>query len=310
MWQKKGLVYKPTGELWHSQSHAQVPFAYPLQDRLRIYFSSRDKDGQSRPTFIETALDNPQDILYVHPEPVLNLGNYGEYDETGAMPSWFVNQPNGDIWLYYTGWNKTHNSYRLSVGLSKSTDGGITFNKMYAGPVMDRSIHNPVWAAQPSVMIEDGLWKMWYISAQKCEMIHNYPEPFYRCQYAESKDGINWQPTGDVVLDFDHFLNAVGRPSVYKENGIYKMIYSYRNAIDYRTNRNQSYRIGYAESTDGKTWQRKDELAGIEKSENEQDFDYQMINYCHTYEHNNKRYLLYNGNGFGQAGFGYAVWED
>jgi hypothetical protein len=238
------------------------------------------------------------------------LGEPGQYDETGAMPSWFVNQPNGDIWLYYTGWNKTSDSYRLSVGLSKSIDNGLHFKKMYAGPVMDRSIYNPIWAAQPAVMIEDGIWKMWYISAQKCEVIHNYPEPFYRCQYAESLDGIHWQPTGDVVLDFDHFLNAVGRPSVYKENGIYKMIYSYRNAVDYRTDRNQSYRIGYAESENGKSWIRKDDLAGISKSENPEDFDYEMINYCHTYSHNNNKYLLYNGNGFGAAGFGYAIWED
>jgi hypothetical protein len=70
MWIKKGLVYKPNGDLWHSQSHAQVPFAYPLADRLRIYFSTRDKFGQSRPTFIETELENPQNITYIHPEPV------------------------------------------------------------------------------------------------------------------------------------------------------------------------------------------------------------------------------------------------
>ena len=112
------------------------------------------------------------------------------------------------------------------------------------------------------------------------------------------------------MLEFDHFLNAVGRPSVYKENGIYKMIYSYRNAVNYRTDRNQSYRIGYAESLDGKSWVRKDDLTGIAKSENPDDFDYEMINYCHTYQHNGKKYLLYNGNGFGAAGFGYAVWED
>jgi hypothetical protein len=34
-----------------------------------------------------------------------------------------------------------------------------------------------------------------------------------------------------------------------------------------------------------------------------------MINYAHCYEHNGKKYLLYNGNGFGAAGFAYAVLE-
>ncbi|WP_025765192.1 hypothetical protein [Dyadobacter tibetensis] len=311
MWIKKGVIYKPDGSLPHSRTHAQVPFAYKHEDFLRIYFSSRDDQGQSKPTFIDVDYEDPSKILYIHDKPVLELGGPGEYDETGAMPSWFVNMPNGDIWLYYTGWNRTWNSYRLSMGLSVSHDGGLTFKKMFRGPIMDRSIQNPLWAAQPSVMREeDGTWRMWYISGHKCEMIHDYPEPYYRAQSATSKDGIHWDISDVPTLDFDDFLHAVGRPSVFKEDGIYKMFYSYRHSRDYRTDRNQSYRLGYAESLDGVNWERKDDQVGISKSENPEDFDYQMIDYAYCYTHNDKRYLLYNGNGFGAAGFGYAVWED
>lgn len=309
IWQKKGVIYKPDGTLAHSRSHAQVPYAYKHKDFLRVYFSSRDDQGQSRPTFIDVDYDDPTKILYIHDTFVLDLGGPGEYDETGAMPSWFVPQSNGDIWLYYTGWNRTHNSYRLSMGLSISTDGGITFKKMFRGPIMDRSIHNPIWAAQPSVMYVNGRWMMWYISGQKCEYIHGYPEPYYDCRVAVSEDGIKWEPTGDVALPFDDFLHAVGRPSVFFEDGIFKMYYSFRHTRDYRTNRNQSYRLGYAESKDGFKWERKDDLVGIHKSDNPNDFDYEMIDYAYCYEHNDKKYLLYNGNGFGRAGFGYAILE-
>ncbi len=310
-WQKKGVIYKPDGSLAHSRSHAQVPYAYKHPDFLRIYFSSRDDKGQSRPTFIDVDYDDPKKILYIHDKPVLELGGPGEYDETGAMPAWFVDMPNGDIWLYYTGWNRTHNSYRLSMGLSVSHDGGLTFTKMFTGPIMDRSIQNPIWAAQPSVMREeDGTWRMWYISGHKCEYIHGYPEPYYRCQSATSTDGIHWNISDVPTLDFDDFLHAVGRPSVFKEEGVYKMYYSFRHTRDYRTNRNQSYRLGYAESLDGVNWERKDHLVGIHKSETPGDFDYNMIDYAYCYEHKGKKYLLYNGNGFGAAGFGYAVWED
>ncbi|MEZ4905557.1 MAG: hypothetical protein R2822_29235 [Spirosomataceae bacterium] len=311
MWIKKGVVYKPDGSLAHSRSHAQVPFAYKHKDFLRVYFSSRNDDGYSQPTFIDVEYDDPTQILYIHDKPILALGGPGEYDETGSMPAWFVDMPNGDIWLYYTGWNRTHNSYRLSMGLSVSQDGGLTFKKMFTGPIMDRSIQNPIWAAQPSVLREeDGTWRMWYISGHKCEYIHGYPEPYYRCQSATSTDGIHWIISNVPTLDFDDFLHAVGRPSVFKEDGIYKMYYSYRHTRDYRTDRNQSYRLGYAESVDGEHWQRKDDQVGIHKSENPADFDYQMINYANYYEHNGKKYLLYNGNGFGAAGFGYAIWED
>lgn len=306
-WNKHGVIYKPDGSLAHSQSHAQVPFAYKHNDFLRIYFSSRNAEGYSLPTFIDVDYDDPKKILYTHDKPVLQLGGPGEFDETGAMPAWFVDMPNGDIWLYYTGWNRTHNSYRLSMGLSHSKDGGLTFEKMFRGPIMDRSIENPIWAAQPSVMFHNGQWMMWYISGQKCEYIHGYPEPYYDCRVAVSDDGIHWKPTGDVALPFDDFLHAVGRPSVFFEDGIFKMYYSYRHTRDYRTNRDQSYRLGYAESKDGFKWERKDDLVGIAKSEDPNDMTYEMVNYAYYYKHKGVEHLLYNGNGFGAAGFGYAT---
>jgi hypothetical protein len=35
-----------------------------------------------------------------------------------------------------------------------------------------------------------------------------------------------------------------------------------------------------------------------------------MIAYPHVVDTGYGRYLFYNGNGFGAAGFGYAVWRD
>jgi hypothetical protein len=310
-WVKKGIIYKPDGSLSHSRTHAQVPFAYKHADFLRIYFSSRDENNQSRPTFIDVDHKNLAKVLYVHDRPVLDLGGPGEYDETGAMPSWFVNMPNGEVWLYYTGWNRTWNSYRLAIGLAVSRDGGLNFERYSRGPIMDRCIHNPVWAAQPCIIRENTeTWRMWYIAAQKCEYIHGYPEPFYRCQSATSRDGIFWQINDVPAVNFDDFLHAVGRPSVFRKHDRYIMYYSYRHTRDYRTDRKQAYRLGYAESGDGVHWTRKDHLVGIHMSDNPHDFDYEMIGYAHYYEEAGNRYLLYNGNGFGVDGFGYALWQD
>jgi hypothetical protein len=86
------------------------------------------------------------------------------------------------------------------------------------------------------------------------------------------------------------------------------MYYSYRSATDFRTSVEKSYRIGYAESLDGITWDRKDDLAGIERSED--GWDSSMMDYCHLFQHHGQWKMLYNGNGFGASGFGYAVQED
>jgi hypothetical protein len=71
--------------------------------------------------------------------------------------------------------------------------------------------------------------------------------------------------------------------------------------------RGKSYRIGYAESEDGRQWQRLDALAGIDVSPS--GWDSEMIEYPFVFDHNGQRYMLYNGNGYGKTGFGLAELE-
>jgi hypothetical protein len=313
MWIKKGLIYKTGGQLPFSRTHAQVPFAFPIDDeRLRVYFATRDENRSSSTSFVELDANDFSKVLYVHDKPCLSKGAVGMFDETGAMPSWFIKRGD-EIWLYYTGWNKSETAwYRLGIGLAISRDGGLTFERAYDGPLLDRSIYDQVWIAQPCVMVEtnaDGTdrWRMWYLSCTKIEIINGHPEPFYNVKYAESKDGITWERTGITCIDYNEFTDAIGRPAVIKDGDLYKMYYSYRSATDFRTSVEKSYRIGYAESVDGITWDRKDDQAGIERSAD--GWDSSMMDYCHLFQHQGQWKMLYNGNGFGASGFGYAVQE-
>jgi hypothetical protein len=68
------------------------------------------------------------------------------------------------------------------------------------------------------------------------------------------------------------------------------------------------YRIGYAESDDGINWQRKDDKVGIDVSD--EGWDSEMVAYPYVFEHDGEKYMLYNGNGYGETGFGYAVLEE
>ena len=69
-----------------------------------------------------------------------------------------------------------------------------------------------------------------------------------------------------------------------------------------------TYRIGYAESVDGISWQRMDEKAGIDVSE--AGWDSEMIEYAFVFNHKDHKYMLYNGNGYGDTGIGLAVLEE
>jgi len=308
-WMKKGLIFKPDNNFEWMVHHACVPIANKVNDEvLRIYFGPRDKYNRTVTTFIEVEADDPSNVLYVHDKPVLSLGKLGCFDDSGAAPSCILNYKNKK-YLYYIGWNVGVTvSYRLAIGLAVSEDGGLTFNRAYEGPVVDRTHLEPYFTTAPYVIIDNGIWKMWYASCTGWIIHNNKTEPLYQIKYAESQDGIHWIRENVTCVDYKFDKEAIGRPCVIKEDGIYKMWYCYRGSFDYRTNKDQSYRIGYAESTDGIKWIRKDEEAGIDRSED--GWDSEMMEYPYVYEHKGRKYMLYNGNGFGKSGFGYAILEE
>jgi hypothetical protein len=72
--------------------------------------------------------------------------------------------------------------------------------------------------------------------------------------------------------------------------------------------RGESYRIGYAESADGLSWERRDAEAGIDVSS--AGWDAEMICYPFVFDAEGERWMLYNGNGYGASGIGLAVLEE
>jgi hypothetical protein len=305
-WIKKGVIFAPDHNYDWMISHASIPVVDQARDGvLRIYFGTRDGDGRSHTSYLEVEAARPENILHVHDRPVLPLGRPGTFDDSGVMPSSIVSHAKKK-YLYYIGWNpQVTVTYRLAIGLAVSEDGGRSFAKMSEGPVCDRSFDEPFFNTSPSVILDGGKWRMWYISCTGWETVNGSPEPRYHVKYAESVDGIRWQKTGLICIDYDDVTEAIARPCVFKEDGLYKMFYAFRRVLNYRTDRNQSYRLGYAESVNGLVWTRRDDEVGIDKSEH--GWDSEMIEYCCRYEYGGQKYLFYNGNGFGRSGLGYAV---
>ena len=225
------------------------------------------------------------------------------------MPSWIVNYDKKK-YFYYVGWSERQNErYHLSIGLATSKNNGNVFKKFPQNPIMDSSNIDPFSVSLPGILLENGLWRMWYTYFVRWEIFNGILEPFYHIRYAESKNGIDWERKGIVCIDFKSSNDGgSARPCVIKENNRYKMWYCHRKAKDYRENKENSYRIGYAESFDGISWIRKDEKAGIDVSEN--GWDSVMLAYPFVCTVNGKKYLFYNGNGFGKSGIGYAVLKE
>lgn len=297
-WKKLGRIYAPRPLGDFAATHAAVPFALQLDAyRWRVYFSPRDARNCAHTAFFELDLRDPTRILRVAERPALAPGGLGSFDEDGAMGSWIVRD--GDrLLLYYTGWNvAVHVPFRNAIGLAVSTDGGETFERISAGPILDRGIHDPFFAANPCVLAENGRWRMWYLSCVAWEETARGPEHRYHIKVAESEDGVDWRRDGAVAVDFkDRSEIALSRPAVLRDPDRYRMFYSHRG---------ERYRIGYAESPDGSAWRRLDDRAGIDVSPSE--WDGEMVAYTHVFDAGGARYMLYNGNGYGATGIGLAI---
>ena len=308
-WIKKGVIFRVDGNYDWMAHHACVPVADRIDDtRLRIYFGPRDTEGRSHTTFLEADAGDPSKVLYVHDRPLLSPGPLGAFDDSGVMPSCIVNH-GGRKYLYYIGWNRGVTvPYRNSVGLAVSDDGGITFQRVFPGPVIDRTRDEPFFCASPFVMIDDGIWKAWYASATGWVVVDGHPEPVYVIKYAQSRDGRAWDRPNITCIEPTFPGEANARPVVIRDGDRYRMWYCFRGSVGYRTNPETSYRIGYAESRDGVRWTRMDDRVGIERSAD--GWDSVMMEYPWVYEHRGRKHMLYNGNGFGETGIGYAVLDE
>jgi hypothetical protein len=297
-WNKLGHIFVPDNNHPWMVTHAANTVAELLHDDVfRIYFSCRDADKRSHISFVDVELRPPFKVIAVAGKPILTPGETGTFDDSGVSLSCIKNI-GGKKYMYYLGWNLGVTvPWRNSIGLAVYNESKGIFERYSQAPLLDRHHVDPFSISYPYVLDDNGTFRMWYGSnlkwgKEQAEMAH-------LIKYAESNDAINWKREGHIALDFkDDTEYAISRPCVIKENGIYKMWYSYRGA---------AYRIGYAESRDAKSWVRKDEEVGITVSES--GWDSQMVCYPFVFDHKDKRYMLYNGNEYGRTGFGIAELE-
>lgn len=285
------------------KTHAQVPTPLVGDGFIRVYFSSRPKPDVSLTTFVDLEARDPRKILRVNQTPILELGKPGTFDEHGVMPSSAVNVDN-KIFLYYSGWSRGASvPYTNSTGLAISSDGGETFRKVSAGPILSKGFHNPYSATSPCVLKEDNAWHMWYCSGTGWLQIGEKYEHTYDIKYARSNDGITWTPQAEPVISQQTEFEALTRPFVIKSSDGYHMWFCYRGSHDFRDGED-AYQIGYAYSDDLRHWQRDDDRAGLGPSE--AGWDSKMIAYPAVITLDKRTLMFYNGNGFGYEGFGLA----
>ena len=301
-WRKLGVVWMPTGSDTWAKSHAMGPTPFQLNEEvIRVFLTTLDEDGKGRPTYVDISAQNPTHILRVSPKPLMDIGESGTFDDNGLMPTSIVQPENGILFMYYAGFELCEKiRYRIFTGLAISSDGGNTFYRNSRVPILDRSDTELFFRGGPFVIIDEGVFKLWYVAGSQWTKINSKLMPVYDLRYQESSDGIHWAEKGTLSMaitgDDEH---GFGRPWVLKRGPQdYQLFYSIRRRSF------SAYRLGYAESQDGIRWIRKDSEIGLDVTLGA--FDSDAIMYSAVIDIGSKTYCFYNGNNFGESGFGVA----
>ncbi len=301
------MIFATDGTRDWSRTHVQAPTAVELNGRIRIYFGTRDATNRSLTSFIEVDCDDPTKILYVHDRPVMDLGLAGTHDEDGVIAS-HIMPVNDELWMYYGGVSRGGSvPYRMSIGLAASNDGGATFKRAFQGPVIDRTPDEPYMTMAPYVIREHESWTAWYGSGVRWVNVDGKYEPIYIIKRATSADGKHWEQPNHVCIHPLQPLEANTRPSVLKSPNGFEMWFSYRSSEQYRDGAG-SYRIGYAKSTDGKTWERQPDPIGLLPSGT--GWNAKTMSYPSVVQLRGRKLMFHNGDGFGKSGLGCAILEE
>ena len=300
VWEKRGLIYCPDGSKEWARQYAMLPTPLCKGDSIRIYLGFCDRDIVGRIGYVDVDRDNPSRVRGISSEPILDVGRPGAFDDNGVVPISILDKGE-EIWLYYIGFQKgVRVPYYMFCGLAISRDRGESFCRYSDSPILDR-VGDEIFArCGVNVIMDEGKYRMWYIGSHREGWTESGGKlrPLYVMKYTESEDGIHWDRPAIQCMEYANpDEHGFGRPFVWREGRMLKMMYSIRTY-------SRGYYIGYAESADGAHWRRMDDQAGIGLSES--GWDDTNLSYPYRMNVGERTYLFYNGNGCGKSGFGFA----
>jgi hypothetical protein len=302
-WRKQGLIYGPTGNSWWAQRWALQPTPILRPDgTIRIFAGFRTQAGISRVGYVDVDADNPSRVLGVSQEPVLDLGIPGAFDENGVVPCAIVARQE-KLFLYYAGYQLGQKvKFYVFGGLAISNDGGESFQRVSRVPICDRTDDELYFRVIHTMMLDGDEWRAWYGGGSEYSSEEGRQLPRYDIRHAFAPNGMALDNDYQVCLAQDGDEYRVGRPYVFKDDkGLYRMLFSAGTAAT-------GYRLAYAISNNGIDWTRRDQDVGIDVSPT--GWDSAMQAYPAVIRHKDITYLFYNGNNYGEDGFGYAVLEE
>jgi predicted GH43/DUF377 family glycosyl hydrolase len=199
-----------------------------VNDTIKMWFSASTTAFEYDGT-IGYAWSVDSNIWNVLPNPVLEPGSPGNWEETGVLiPALYFDGNNYHMW--YNGWEGLTLTDPGRVGYATSTN-GIDWVKYSNNPVIDvgpNGTFYDTWILPSSIMFINNEFQLWFTGY---DGFHATPIFYFKIGYATSPDGISWtiQNNDLPVLDVQSgsWENLwVREPSVIIHNKRYHMWYA------------------------------------------------------------------------------------
>jgi hypothetical protein len=301
-WRKFGRLFEPPAVARHPllASHAANPLPVLMGgDVYRVFFSGRDQYNRSSVGAVDVDIEKRL-VVQQHTAPFFTYGPENSFFAAGvSVGNCYV--ANGIRYMLFMGWQCPDGGHwRGDIG-RLVVKGDFMLELDGEKPYLASDAVDPISTSYPWVSgsAAEG-FRMWYGSTSKWDAGNG--EMLHVINQATSTDGQRWVREGLAIPYVLGVAQAFSRPTVIGCDATgYEMWFSYRG--DAQT----KYRIGYASSGDGRSWELRLTDSNIDVSS--AGWDSEMIEYPFVLDHKGGRYMFYNGNGYGQTGFGLAVLE-
>jgi len=192
-WTKQGKVLSPDPGSWEGEYIAANGSAVVVDGEILYWYQAGE------PPRIGLARSGDTRLWTKLPQPVLNAGPRGAWDEKGVADPYVV-RIGGNFYMFYLGQDRAR---RQRLGVAVSED-GVVWWKLRSNPILEPGPAGAFDAGglgEPAVWASHGRYWMLYTARDRRE--------YRRLGLASSTNGVDWERTSDsAVLVGDQAWNS------------------------------------------------------------------------------------------------------
>lgn len=257
---------------------------------FEIYITGRDEKNRS---VIGRALwdaKDPGKLFNLENKPVLSLGPLGSFFDSGTSYPYIITVGN-EVRMYFTGWMRGDSvPFYNNIGMAVMKEDRSFEPRL--SPIVSLDDKECFGSGSMQVIKNEDEFEMLYTSFTGWKIQNNKARHSYELKRRTSKDGIKWiEPSKELKVNLNQNINNVCKPYLHKKD----LFFCARNT-------NEDYSIFYVLNYSSINL----EPEHLNLNTDDAKWDSQGQAYPTLVNYNERNYIFYSGNHYGQGGMGVA----